>query len=248
MYGTNTTQPPPQGYPPQGYPPQGYAPPAPPPAPPATKRKGRGCLIGCLVMILLLCVCGVVGAIGIRSMGRSRDLGVTYTEADYWNAVKKAGVQYADAPAAEDWKSTDVVYSGKKPINATFSPAEVSALFAYSHQGGWPISNTQVRFLGGNQVEMSAAFNFQGVSYPVYAKGSAGMKGKTVSGKVAEASVFGQKIPTEYLADGGDIVLGVINSRLARLGGLNITTAEVTPDGGLHLVGTVPAKAVRTKR
>lgn len=76
-----------------------------PPAvpPPAAKPKGRGCLISLLV-VLVLAIVAVVGVIAFAyTAGRPKDLGVTYTEADYWSALKKAKVEIKDAPAAETW-------------------------------------------------------------------------------------------------------------------------------------------------
>lgn len=217
------------------------------PQPAKKKRKGRGCLVALLIVLALVIVLVVGGMIAVKNMGKPKDLGVTYTEADYWSAMQKAGVVVNEVPEGETWEKTDVVYSGSKPIDATFTPAEVSALFAYSHQGGWPVSNAQVRFTGGDGVELSASIDYAGTSYPVYAKASAAMSGATISGSLQEAEVLGVTVPSQYFGAGESYALGFINSRLARLTGLNITTAEVTPEG-LHLVGTVPATAERVPR
>ncbi len=153
-----------------------YAPPAPPTEgpPPLTstaapqpggapkKRKGRGCLVGCLIALLVIVVLAVGGFMVIRSAAKPKDLGVTYTEKDYWSAMEKAGVQVNEVPDGEEWASTDVVYSGSKQIDETFTPSEVSALFAYSHASGWPVSNAQVRFTGGDGVEIAASIEYAG--------------------------------------------------------------------------------------
>jgi hypothetical protein len=249
-----------QGYPPQpGYappPPPGYAPPpgqppvyAPPPQgpPPAAPKKRHGCLIAlAVVAVLAVCGCGAAYA-ALRSMGAPRDLGVRYTEADYWNALSKAGVQVTDAPTAEDWAGTETRYSGSKPLDAVFTDSEVSALLNYSHMGGWPIRQVQVRFTGGDGLEMSGAASYGGTSYPFYAKGNASMSGSTVGGSASEAEVLGRTLPGEYLEPGSAWLVGVINDRLARVTGLAISQAAVV-DGGLHLVGTVPAKVERIRR
>ncbi len=238
-----------------------YAPPAPPTEgpPPLTstaapqpggapkKRKGRGCLVGCLIALLVIVVLAVGGFMVIRSAAKPKDLGVTYTEKDYWSAMEKAGVQVNEVPDGEEWASTDVVYSGSKQIDETFTPSEVSALFAYSHASGWPVSNAQVRFTGGDGVEIAASIEYAGTSYPVYAKASAGISGNTISGSLQSAEVLGITVPSQYFPAGESYALGFINARLARVTGLDITTAEVTPEG-LHLVGTVPALAERVKR
>jgi hypothetical protein len=241
--------------------PSTYTPPAPPTdgPPPSTsvaspqpggapkKRKGRGCLIALLIVLALVVLLVVGGMLFVNNAAKPKDLGVTYTEADYWSAMAKAGVVVNEVPEGETWESTDVVYSGSKPIDETFTPAEVSALFAYSHQGGWPVSNAQVRFTGGDGVELSASIDYAGTSYPVYAKASAAMSGATISGSLQEAEALGVAVPSQYFGAGESYALGFINSRLSRVTGLNIETAEVTSEG-LHLVGTVPATAERTPR
>lgn len=240
--------PPPQpGYaPPPGQPPA-YAPPPQAPQPVAPKKKSHGCLIAILVVLVLtLCGCGAAYA-AFRYMGAPRDLGVRYTEADYWSALKKAGVQTTDAPMAEDWANTETRYSGSKPIDATFSKSEVSALLNYSHMGGWPLSNTQVRFTGDDGLEVSGAASIGGANYPFYARGTASASGSSVDGSASAAEVLGIAVPGEYLEPGSAWLVGVINDRLSRVTGLDIKTAEVV-DGGLRLVGTVPAKVERLKR
>jgi hypothetical protein len=138
--------------------------------------------------------------------------------------------------------TTDVTYTGSKPFDVVLTSAEMSALLNYSHMPGWPISDAQVVFTGADGFAMSMYFEYGGVKYPVYASGSAAMSGGAVSGLATEAQVLGWSVPGEYLGPGGDYVLEVINSRLGRLGMLNVKDAEVV-DGGLHLVGTGPAKA-----
>ncbi len=236
-----------------------YAPPAPPTGgqPPVStasvppsgpkKRKGRGCVIALLVLLVLVVLLFVGSMLFVKNAAKPKDLGVTYTEADYWSAMAKAGVAVNEVPDGETWDETDVVYSGSKPIDATFTSAEVSALFAYSHASGWPVSDAQVRFTGVDGVELSAAIDYAGTSYPVYAKASAAMSGASISGSLQEAEVLGVAVPSQYFGAGESYALGFINSRLARVTGLDITTAEVTPEG-LHLVGTVPESAERVPR
>jgi hypothetical protein len=215
--------------------------------PVAPKRKGRGCLIALLV-VLVLAIVAVLGVVLVASAaGKPKDLGVRYTEADYWSAVKKAKVQVKDVPAAESWGSTEMKYSGSQPIDATFSEAEVSALFNYSHAAGWPVKDMQVRFTGGSGVEVSGLVGLGGREYPVFADADAAIAGRTLSGSLKSASLMGVSIPAQYYADGESYALGFINERLARVTGLDIKTAEVV-GGGLHIVGTVPKSAERVPR
>lgn len=225
--------------------PAGYAPPAQPAAAPKKKGCWIAAAIGCGIVLLLVCGCVAASALGLISLGRPKDLGVTFGEAEYWSAVEKAGTDWPEPPAdGEDWGSTDVVYSGSTPLDAEFSSAEVSALLSYSHMGGWPISDMQVRFGDDGAVEMSGLVTYDGAAYPVYVDANADVSGRTISGDINSATVFGIELPAEYYDAAEQYGLSLLNSRLARVEGLDISSAEIV-DGQLRLTGTVPAQAER---
>lgn len=211
---------------------------------PAPRGKRRGCVMAAVIALIVLLTIAGVGFAVVSASGKPKDLGVRYTEADYWSAVNKAGVKGIGA-AAKGF-SGDVRYSGKKKIDVVFTPAEVSALLNYSHKPGWPISDTQVRFNGSDGVEVSALVEVGGTKYPVYARGTAAITGGVVSGQATSAQFLGVAVPSQYLEPGSEYLVGIVNSRLSRLGSLDIKTAEVV-DGGLHLVGTAPATAEPAK-
>lgn len=230
-----------------------YPPPAPAQAPyapaAAAPAKKRGCWItaavGCGLVLLLVCGCVAAASMGLVSLGKPKDLGVTFTEEDYWRAVEKAGTEWPEPPAeGEDWENTEVVYSGSKPVDATFTSAEVSALLSNSHMGDWPIGEMQVRFGDDGAVEMSGIVTYQGTPYPVYVDADASVSGRTISGSIDSAQVLGIDVPAEYLPAGERYGLGLLNDRLARVEGLDIRSADIV-DGQLRLTGTVPAEAQR---
>jgi len=230
-----------QGGPATLTPPQPQAAPAGPPTVPPKKR--RGCLVATIVaVVLVLGIGGALAFVATASAGKPRDLGVRYTEADYWSALDKAGVQVKGGKEAAALGTTGMKYSGSKKLDAVFTSSEISAMLNYSHQSGWPISDAQVRFTGGSGIELSAAVEYGGRSYPVYAQGTAGVSGGAVSGLATSAEVMGMAVPSQYLEPGSSYLAGVVNSRLQRLGSLDIQTAEVV-DGGVHLAGTGPAVA-----
>jgi hypothetical protein len=79
-----------------------------PVAPAPVKKKKRGCVIALAVLgVLLFCCIGSAAAafIGLKSVGKPRDLGVTYTEADYQSATAKLGIDMSmasvDSPTAK---------------------------------------------------------------------------------------------------------------------------------------------------
>ncbi|TLM76856.1 MAG: hypothetical protein FDZ70_05945 [Actinobacteria bacterium] len=228
--------------------PAGYAPVAPAPAPKKKSGCWIGCGVGCLILALLTCALAAGAYFGLLSMGKPKDLGVTYTEDDYWSAVEKAGTVWPPAPdGGEDFANTDVVYSGSKPLDATFSNSEISALLSNSHTPGWPIHDMQIRVSDGGGVELSGLVEYEGNQVPVYVDGSASIEGRTVSGSIDSAQAFGVAVPAEYLPQATEYGLGLVNDRLARMEGLDITSMDVT-DGQLHLTGTVPAEAQRVPK
>ena len=97
-----------------------YAPPTVPyaAAPVPAPKKKRGCMIALIVLgVLLLCCVGSAAAayFGFVSLGKPRDLGVRYTEADYKSATTKLGIDVSmsgpDAPTAKGG-STDGTADG----------------------------------------------------------------------------------------------------------------------------------------
>jgi hypothetical protein len=194
--------------------------------------------------LLLLSLAGAAWWMVSRA-GSPRDLGVRYTEADYQSAVEKAGIALDNVPADGEYAGTEMVYSGSKPIDATFTQAELSAALSMHHHPDFPARDVQVRLLGGNQAEASGLFTYAGVTYPVYVKGDAALvAGDQATGSIQAAEVAGWDVPPEYFHFGEEYLIPLVNSRLARMEGLDIQSVEVV-DGQARVVGSVPAEAKR---
>lgn len=240
-----------QQYPPQGgYVPTGqaYQPPQGQPPTATQPKKKRGCIIALVVTVLLLCCCcgGSVGGAMLvaRSAGEPRDLGVTVTEADFDSAVTKLGItDFPKDPPGGDWDNYERVYTGSKPMDATLTQSEISALMSYNHGSGyWPVTDVQVKLLGGDKAEMSCLVSYQGTDWPVYASGAGSVSGKSLSASIASAEVAGVEVPPQYLPQGSDLLSSMVTKRLQRIDGLNIESVEVQGDQ-VHVVGTVWEKA-----
>lgn len=208
------------------------------------KRKGKGCLIAAGVAALLFLSLAGAGWWLLSRAGSPKDLGVRYTEADYQSAVKKAGIALDNVPADSQYAGTEMVYSGSKPIDTTFTQAELSAALSMNHHPDFPAKNVQIRLLGGNQAEASGLFTYGGVTYPVYIKGDASITGNQVIGSIQAAEVAGWEVPSEYFRYGEEYLISLVNSRLARMEGLDIQSVEVV-DGQARVVGSIPAEAKR---
>ena len=203
------------------------------------KGKGKGCIILVLVVLLILFVTCAVAAVLVSGSGEQKDLGVVATQADFDSATQKVGVELPKEPPNGDWDGYERVYTGEKPLDVTLSQAEVSALMSYNHGSGyWPVSNVQIRFLGGNEAEASAIVTYMGRDYPVYAAGSANISGKTLSSSIGEAQVAGISVPGTYLDMGSGYLDDMVNARLARIPGFNIETLEVQGDQ-VYVNGTI---------
>jgi hypothetical protein len=103
-----------------------YAPPPVAVQPPPKKK--RGCAIALIVLgVLLFCCVGTAAAafFGLKSVGKPRDLGVKYTEADYQSATAKLGIDVSrtgiDSPtvAAEPAEAPATGTDAGAPADAT---------------------------------------------------------------------------------------------------------------------------------
>jgi len=238
------------GYPPQQVPPvyppqQQYAAPPPPLAQPPKKK--HGCLITMFV-ILAVVLLGCAGlAWGITGMFKPKDLGVSYTEADYQSAVTKLGIVVEDKAPNLPVEQTKMVYSGKKKVNLKLTSAEVSAAISMHHRSPrWALSDVQILLGDNNQFQMSGYAAFNGQKYGFNADLTAVLaSSQTVGGSAQNIMVFGVDFPKDYYEAATGYLVGKANEWLGGMGeGLDIQTAQIV-NGELVLVGTVPARAER---
>jgi len=225
--------------------PPAVAPPAAPPGAgtasgtPAPGRKRRGCLIALavLVALVLLAVIGVALVVGQAS--RPEDTGVTFSETDFDAALTKLGVTWPELPEGADPDAYERVYTGSKPFDATLTEAELSALMSYRHSSAyWPIKSMQVDLTGGDSARVSGIVTYAGRDWAVSASGRGSISGSTLEVDIASARVAGIDVPAEYLPLGADFLESVVNSRLARIPGFGVESAEVTAEG-VHVIGTI---------
>jgi hypothetical protein len=278
-----------------------YAPPAAVQPPP---KKKRGCMIALIVLgVLLFCCVGTAAAafFGLKSVGKPRDLGVKYTEADYQSATAKLGIDVSqtgldsptvNAEAAEvpatgtdtggatggtaggtttkppattpgttsatgatkgtravtegPAKGTKLVFEGTKPIDVTLTSAEVSALLnLHVFSPNWIVQELQVKFGEDGTIEVSGYAVWDGQMYPGYALGTAQLTGpRSIGGTVSTLEAIGYELPGDYNSLAADYLTGGLNDMLGQIDGLDITTATIE-GGQLHVVGTVPTRAMR---
>ncbi len=202
--------------------------------------------------VLLLCCCCastflawpiIMAYTGGQS--EPQDLGVTYTEQDFVNALKKANVKVEFKPGAPS-ENMETVYEGEVPVDVTYTPAEASALINYWNSPKVPIDQVQVVFpepappTATKKAEVSLIVIYQGNKYPIYLVFIGDMKGKTLTGKLDVLKIGIIPIPQTYKELAEKEILDLLNSRFERMEGLDIKTIEIK-DGKVHIIGTFPA-------
>jgi hypothetical protein len=216
-----------------------------PPAPP--KKKRHGCLIT-TVIVLGLILLGCVG-VGVYAfaLSKPKDLGVTYTEADYQSAITKMGIQVIDTAPTLPVSQTRMVYRGKKKVSVKLTSSEVSAAVSMHHRSPkWILQDVQILLGDNDQFQMSGYAVYGGQRYPFYADLTAALAGpQSVSGTAQNIVVFGVDFPQQYYPAAQDYLIGAANDWLAGMGqGLDIQSASISK-GELLIDGTVPAEAER---
>lgn len=226
-----------------------YADPAQPPVPPVPppndaplaqapvpKKKGKGCMIAVLALVLLLCSCaGIAVLAGV--LFKVEESPVAYSDTDFDTALSKLQLTWPELPEGADAADYERVYSGQKPMDVVLTNAEISALMSYRHGSSyWPVKSMAVELTGGNSATATAVIAYAGRDWPVTASGSGAAAGGGLDLTIDSASVMGIDVPAEYLPYGADFLETMINPRLARAG-ISIDTLESTGDG-VRLVGT----------
>lgn len=224
------------------------------PAAAAQPKKSRtGCIVVSVILVLLLCCCLASAAIAWPLvsiyMGASDpkpvDLGVKYSPAEMASISQKTGISI-DTGYGKPNAGTAMFYEGTKQVSAALTQAEFSAYLNYVNSPRLPIKEVQVKIENNNQAQVSTLVTYQNHEYPVLATVTGTVKGATATGSFKIIKVAGFTIPAQYRDMATKLVLALINGRLARVNGLNITRFEFQR-GRLIIEGTFPAKAWRAK-
>ena len=114
-------------------------------------------LVVCLVLAALVFF-GLLGYIpGLSSLlgaTKPRDLGVTYTEADFAAARSKSQLEYAALPS-ETPPDQSVQRSGSRPVTASWSSAEMTSLMNDRPWRYWPLKDTQLKINDDGTAELA---------------------------------------------------------------------------------------------
>ncbi len=119
--------------------------------------KGLGITIGVIVIIAVL-VLGYLGFVpGVSNVfgsNKPKDLGVTYTAADYACAHASNGTTHTVLPAGTTPENS-IKFSGQHAVNTTYTQAEMNALINNRQWEYYPLKDCQLRINPDNTVEFS---------------------------------------------------------------------------------------------
>ena len=228
--------------------------------------KGLAITIGALVIVVVL-VLGYLGFVpgvsNIFGSNKPRDLGVTYTAADYASAHARNGTTHTVLPAGS---VPNIIFSGSHPVNTVYTQAEINALINNRQWSNYPLKNCQLKINPDNTVEFSGtlitdrlkgyetALNLGDMSAILdylkylpgdpafYAKGTVEVEnGQVVNTDITEFKL-GNITLTNQVQDNLQGITNDVYSEIAAYPGFSITTLKFS-NGEVQFVGTLPDSA-----
>jgi hypothetical protein len=228
--------------------------------------KGLAITIGVLVIVVVL-VLGYLGFVpgvsNIFGSNKPRDLGVTYTAADYASAHARNGTTHTVLPAGS---VPNIIFSGSHPVNTVYTQAEINALINNRQWSNYPLKNCQLKINPDNTIEfsgtliidrlkgyetslnlgdMSAILDF--LKYlpgdpAFYAKGTVEIEnGQIVNTDITEFKL-GNITLTNQVQDNLQSLTSNVYSEIAAYPGFSITTLKFS-NGDMQFKGTLPDSA-----
>jgi flagellar basal body-associated protein FliL len=205
------------------------------------KKKGKGCLIAILVVIVLLGGGIYLGIRTIRNFSLQKDLGVTYTEADAEEILTELGT---NVPLESICMNCDQqTFSNYKEVKVTATNSQATAVTNMINQElpVGSISNTQVKFNEDGSTELSTNFNYNGQAYPVYLKGVfSNDSSTTVTGELQILSAGPVSLPSNLSGIVENFLIDLANQKIEEYG---IEMNEISVDaGGLNIDALIPTE------
>ena len=228
--------------------------------------KGLAITIGALVIIAVL-VLGYLGFVpgvsNIFGSNKPKDMGVTYTAADYASAHARNGTTHSVLPAGS---VPSITFSESHQVNTVYTQAEINALLNNRQWTNYPLKDCQLKINPDNTVELSGiiimnrlkgyekALNLNDMGtildylkyFPgdpaFYAKGNIEVvNGQIVNTEISEFKV-GNLNFTKQIQDNLPGLINNVYSEIAAYPGFSITTLKFT-NGKVQFVGTLPDSA-----
>lgn len=237
-----------------------------------------GILIGILAVVVVLVLAAgylgfVPGVSNIFGSDKPRDLGVTYTRADYLSVTAKDKIQRTNLPANTP-PAQSLSFSGSQPANFNITQAEATALI---NDNPWPYSaltQCQVRFNSDGTGEIAGILqvnklhdysiargyteaDFNNVlkyvqKYGVvqknmafYAKGTGSVVNGVISFNISKLEIGRLSIPLDQINGRKADLIDAANEAMSRTPGFSVKNFSIS-GGQVHFEGTLPKTISRS--
>jgi hypothetical protein len=229
-----------------------------------------GITVGAIVIVVVL-VIGYLGFMpGVSNVfgsNQPKDLGVTYTAADYNSAHTKNGTTHSVLTVSTAPENS-IKFFGSHPVNTTYSQAEFNAEINNRQWEYYPLKDCQLRINPDNTVEFSGIIKIDRIKGymaalrvseknmsaitdyikmvptdpAVYAKGSLEIaNGKIVTSQISEFKV-GNLTLTQQIQEKMPDIVNAAYSQMNSYPGLTVKTLKFS-NGKVQFEGTLPDSA-----
>ena len=236
-----------------------------------------GIFVGILaVVVVLVLVAGYFGFVpgisGIFGSDKPRDLGVTYTHADYLSVIAKDKIQRVDLPA-DTPPAQSLSFSGSQSASFNITSAEATALLNDTPWPYSPVSDCQVRFNADGTGEMSGIMHFDkihdyliarvyteddyiaGLNYlqkfaviqkqmPFYVKGTGSVVNGVITFDVSKLELGRFSVPLSQVNDHKSDLITAARTAGSHVPGFKVNNFSIS-GGQVHFDGTLPKTAKR---
>lgn len=229
-------------------------------------------LLRALVFLVIVAVLvgGYLGLIpGISRLfgsDKPRDLGVTFTEADFKSMEAKTGATAEPMPA-EETASITIKHVGSHPVDATFTQEEFTSKVSNRKWRDNPFGDVQVKFNADGSAEASgilklpiatrffaamgiasadveaaaAKFHVPMANVPFYFKGTGVAENNHIVPNLTALEIGRVPVPQSIINQYQQQAADLATDLLGRVQGFSMEKAEIV-DSKLHFVGTLPDK------
>ncbi|MDZ4169674.1 MAG: hypothetical protein U1E26_08465 [Coriobacteriia bacterium] len=202
-------------------------------------------IVTALVVLALVVLVGWALWVGTRQDAAPPAPSFDRFRSPWESAMAKAGVE-ATFPAGPA-KLTELIPSGRRAFEATFTAQEISALLnVYRHSEDVAGADVQVDAVGVTfsspaQVELAGSILTGGSRYTAVAKGPARYAGRRITSTGLSAlTVEGFAVGGQRRDQAGAALVEYFNAYLDAAPGLSVGSAEIV-DGGVVVTGFAPA-------
>jgi hypothetical protein len=232
--------------------------------------KWLGIIIGAILIIAVL-VLGYLGFVpGVSNVfgsNKPKDLGVTYTAADYASAHARNGTTHTILPAGTAPENS-IKFSGQHSVNTTYTQAEMNALINNRQWEYYPLKDCQLRINPDNTVEFTGIIitdrikgylaglklsenNMNAVTdYLKYIPGNPAfyVKGtlEVTNGQIVNTQVTQFKVGnltfTKQIQNKLPEIINAAYTQISKYPGFTIKTLKFT-NGQVQFIGTLPDSA-----